>query len=110
MSDVQVPEDLDEAMELLYEDASEEDLEFIKNQDEGEFSGEQHFNAGMWIRNQWFYRPSDSDFQEYLQNLGEKVFPPNPDRLSAAITKVFHRYVRDPGIDPEEEFIKVISG
>lgn len=111
MADVRIPNDLNEAMEILYEDASEEDLEYIRNQEEDEIAGLQHFNAGIWIRN-WNLWDKDSEFRNYLENLFDgpgKYMMPHPDDLSGRIIEVFHRYVRDPDIDPEEEFVELVS-
>ena len=86
MEDNYIPKNLEEAIEYLNNELSQEDKDYlIKN---GAISV--HHSLGLWIRNNWNLWNGESEIKENLYKLGYT----HPDDMSNYIIKEFIKYLK----------------
>ncbi len=96
------PRTVAEAFERLDKRLSEEEKKSIK---EAKDMIEFHFDLGMWIRNNWFFRGEKENVNLLLQELGEKVsfdnesgtlfFIGGADEFSSSVLEAYQKHLKE---------------
>ena len=100
-----VPTTIDEGFKILDQVFSLQEKEFAIDESKEEFCAEQHMELGMWIRNNWIYRPEvdDSIVQErydkcYTMLSGTQPGEPmldHPDEVSGRFLEIYYDHLKE---------------
>jgi hypothetical protein len=98
-----IPKTLDDAVDYLYSQIDDKDIDKIKSIFEDEFVGRNHFFAGMKLRNNWDLW-GGSVLSEYFNKLG--IF--HPDDMSGIIHKSLYRKIvgKDRDLEGQIKYYK----
>jgi len=91
-----VPSNLDQALEIIENGLSQEDIEFIKSHE----SHEAHFSLGMWLRNNWSLWQEETNLAQWFRKtlgLG------HADDMSGIILDSLWRKIRGEPINLDEQ-------
>ena len=91
-ADVEIPETLDEALQMMMKNLTDDDRKFIEDAGE-DYSSLVHMGGGMGMRNAWRLW-GDSALRRYFTRLG--IY--HADDISSIINKAFSRRVRGKDI------------
>lgn len=91
------PTTLDEAVEELFEQLPDEELDEIREMEEDQFVASAHFFFGMSIRNE-FGLWEGSELAEWFQERDVG----HPDSMSGIITRALHRFLNDRPLELNE--------
>jgi hypothetical protein len=94
---IKIPANLDEALEELNAQLSDEDQEKIRNLGEDEFVTLSHMFMGQKLRNLWLY-PKESPLRGFFKDEG--LF--HEDDMSDIILRSFYRHLKGEDIRYEE--------
>ena len=114
-----LPETLADAFRYLDDNLSDDSKAGFAVQTVEEFTTDQHFGLGLYLRNIWFYQLSHEEISplfgddampsmlKELQALGDYVFP-TADEVSAAFLEQYHRHLCDEcNKDASESHLKI---
>jgi hypothetical protein len=90
-----IPNNLEECFEILKQELSAEDIEYIKSMDS---TAKLHHTLGRRIRNRWGFW-SESKLKEYFKKMG--LF--HPDDMSGIILKSFHCHLKNKPLNLDEQ-------
>lgn len=100
-----VPTTIEEGFKILDKVFPLQGKEFAIDESKEEFCAEQHMDLGMWIRNNWIYRPEvdDSIVQErydkcYTMLTGNQPGEPmldHPDEVSGRFLEIYYDHLKE---------------
>jgi hypothetical protein len=96
--EVQIPEDLEDAVGTLSTILKKSNLEILKSWPEEDAIGRTHFRIGQWMRNDWGLW-GGSRLAGYFRSLGIR----HGDDMSAIIVTSLHRRLNNKDIALEEQ-------
>jgi hypothetical protein len=89
-----IPNDLDEAIDVLIKGfikTSDDNIDTILNEDSTKFVIEEHFNVGLYIRNNWKLWEKETPIVKWFNKLG--IY--HADDISSLILKAFHAKIKN---------------
>ena len=99
-----IPTTARQAFKILDAMLTPEDIAAFCAMSASEFSCNQHFGLGMWIRNNWIYGPGEEDDQErelrdecyrMLAGVPKKDYMfEHPDTVSGRFLERYHRHLK----------------
>lgn len=89
-----LPKNLSEAVVYFQKNWTKVELEDYKKKSEEDATTDQHFNTGMWIRNNWVRGGRDTALTNYFHSLGIN----HPDDISSIILTSLHRTLNNRDI------------
>ena len=104
MKENTIPTTARQAFKILDAMLTPEDINAFCAMSAPEFSCDQHFGLGMWIRNNWIYGPGEEDDQErelrddcyrMLAGVPKKEYMfEHPDTVSGRFLERYHRHLK----------------
>ena len=88
-----IPKSTRQAFRILDQMLSVEDKKAIVTRSESEFTTEQHFGLGLWIRNNWVYN-DDEHCGLFAKLLAEPGYLVHEDSLSDEFLKRYYRHLK----------------
>ena len=89
-----IPTTSRQAFKILDAMLTPEDINAFCAMSASEFSCDQHFGLGMWIRNNWIYEQNEEDVKQLAELFGDDSLFFQPDDLSDRIIKSYQRHLR----------------
>jgi hypothetical protein len=93
-----IPKNLADCFDQLNTMLDPKYIEIIKNKSESDFSGSEHFNLGIWMRNNWGLWKGSRLYQFFK----EKGLS-HPDDMSGTILISYHRKLNNRDIELEKQ-------
>lgn len=93
MSASTLPKSTRQAFHILDQMLTVEDKQVIVSQSESEFTTEQHFGLGLWIRNNWMNN-DDDHYGLFAKSLTEPGYLVHEDSLSDDFLKRYYRHLK----------------
>ena len=89
-----IPTTSRQAFKILDAMLTPEDINAFCAMSASEFSCDQHFGLGMWIRNNWIYEQDEEDGRRLAEIFGDNPDFFHADDLSGRIIESYKRHLR----------------
>ncbi len=95
------PKTTEEAFAIIDNMLTDEEKGIAVKQKASDWSGDQHFNLGLWIRNNWIYK-GDIPFwiltgekePEFKEGMPFPINSTSPDVISSKFLELYHKHLK----------------